>query len=361
MRKLSISFIILHLFYSISIGQVTFSVEDFYHLYYEGHTLTYCPDTLKTEINIGTLGNNTWDFSNLLIHDQSTSESVRPFYTPFIAEFPQANYATETPFYFLNSSTNSYSYINLEATGFNLLGSKFQVSIQGDTHSEKVTYTPPQNSFIFPLTYLTEWNDTNEVNSLSLVNGNIVSSKSERHYINYKCDAYGKIKTPQNILVSALRLKLHKTIYDINTGTSFREVSYKFITPEGFSVSFVTVDSLSSDTGYVRIKNLVWTYLGYVGVQSETKTTKEYFLKQNYPNPFNPATKICFDLPTTSEVSLIIYDILGNKIKTLLHEELSEGAYSTTWIPEKNISAGVYFCKLISNNKINTIKMLYVK
>ena len=67
-----------------------------------------------------------------------------------------------------------------------------------------------------------------------------------------------------------------------------------------------------------------------------------FILKQNYPNPFNPQTKIKFDVPAnmrgqTSDVKLVIYDLLGREVATLLNEELKRGALMK-WIGMAQIS-----------------------
>ena len=67
----------------------------------------------------------------------------------------------------------------------------------------------------------------------------------------------------------------------------------------------------------------------------------EYTLYQNYPNPFNPTTTIKYDLPNTSEVSLIIYDILGRKVKELVNTKQQAGRYEIQF-NASNLASGVY-------------------
>jgi len=90
-----------------------------------------------------------------------------------------------------------------------------------------------------------------------------------------------------------------------------------------------------------------------------------FSLSQNYPNPFNPHTKIKFDIPAivrgqTSNVKLIIYDVLGREVTTLVDEELKPGTYEADW-DGSNFSSGVYFYKLISNDFVETKKMVLMK
>ncbi len=67
-----------------------------------------------------------------------------------------------------------------------------------------------------------------------------------------------------------------------------------------------------------------------------------FLLQQNYPNPFNPSTTINYSLPKKSLVSINVFDVLGNKIKTLIHSEKPAGKYSVSFNAD-NIPSGIYF------------------
>ncbi|MBC8484729.1 MAG: T9SS type A sorting domain-containing protein, partial [Bacteroidetes bacterium] len=86
----------------------------------------------------------------------------------------------------------------------------------------------------------------------------------------------------------------------------------------------------------------------------------EYKLHQNYPNPFNPKTNIRFDLPHSSHVRLIIYDVLGREITTLVNEKLSAGSYEVDW-NASGYPSGVYFYKLVADDYVGVKKMLMIK
>jgi hypothetical protein len=91
----------------------------------------------------------------------------------------------------------------------------------------------------------------------------------------------------------------------------------------------------------------------------------EFALYQNYPNPFNPSTLISYQLPVSSDVTLNVYDILGNEIATLVNEYKSAGSYefefnsnsSNVW----NLTSGVYFYQLKAGVYVNTKKMILLK
>ena len=87
---------------------------------------------------------------------------------------------------------------------------------------------------------------------------------------------------------------------------------------------------------------------------------QEFSLGQNYPNPFNPSTKISFTLPSSSNVSLKVFNTLGQEVSTLVNGNLQPGKYSVDFDASK-LSSGVYFYKLTANGFIQIKKMLLIK
>ncbi|MFC2093521.1 YCF48-related protein [Bacteroidota bacterium] len=94
--------------------------------------------------------------------------------------------------------------------------------------------------------------------------------------------------------------------------------------------------------------------------QRSSEIPEGFSLYQNYPNPFNPVTTIRFDLHNSSYSKLIIYNILGKEIATLVNEKLSVGSYEVNWNASEYPS-GVYFYKLITEEFTNTRKMILLK
>ncbi|MFA7360062.1 MAG: T9SS type A sorting domain-containing protein [Candidatus Kapaibacterium sp.] len=97
---------------------------------------------------------------------------------------------------------------------------------------------------------------------------------------------------------------------------------------------------------------------GIVNVKSEIPTS--YSLKQNYPNPFNPNTVIRFSLPSVSQISLKVYDVMGREVQSLVNEKLQAGTYETTF-DGSGLNSGVYFYKLMTDGFTETRRMLLVK
>lgn len=87
---------------------------------------------------------------------------------------------------------------------------------------------------------------------------------------------------------------------------------------------------------------------------------KEYKLHQNYPNPFNPVTRIKFQLKYAGLANLVIYDILGRKVETLVNEVLKHGTYELDF-NGNNYTSGIYYYKLMSGDYSETKKMVLIK
>ncbi len=83
-------------------------------------------------------------------------------------------------------------------------------------------------------------------------------------------------------------------------------------------------------------------------------------MKQNYPNPFNPSTKIEFDIPENSFVSLKVYDIGGRELKTLVNENKNSGYYSVNF-DASSLPSGAYYYTIESGKFHATKKLVILK
>jgi hypothetical protein len=97
-----------------------------------------------------------------------------------------------------------------------------------------------------------------------------------------------------------------------------------------------------------------------VNVNDIAGMINDYSLEQNYPNPFNPSTKIVFQVPQSVNVSLKIYDVLGNEIVTLVNEEKGPGKYEIDF-NASHLSSGIYFYTLRAGTYISIKKMVLIK
>ncbi|MDO9548522.1 MAG: FG-GAP-like repeat-containing protein [Candidatus Marinimicrobia bacterium] len=108
--------------------------------------------------------------------------------------------------------------------------------------------------------------------------------------------------------------------------------------------------------------------VGTSGIEIENKEVliaEKYVLHQNYPNPFNPTTTIAFDIPVSKHVRLIIYDMLGCEVISLVDNELQPGRHLAIWNGKDkyghNVSTGVYIYQLRTENITRSKTMTFIK
>jgi len=112
--------------------------------------------------------------------------------------------------------------------------------------------------------------------------------------------------------------------------------------------------------------NISFSSSNSVGVDNRGEIYPHGFaLHQNYPNPFNPITTLRYDLPENSLVNIIIYDMLGREVKTLVNTTQDAGFKSVVWNATndhgKPVSAGVYLYQIQAGDFVQTKKMVLLK
>ena len=147
---------------------------------------------------------------------------------------------------------------------------------------------------------------------------------------------------------------------EIKLDIDIPERSYRWVVPQ-----------LTIDEGRIRIymDNVGGGYTGtsenfsirgVVTVEDEEAFSRSFNLYPNYPNPFNPSTTISFTLSNASRVSLLIYDIHGREVESLIEGIQPAGSHSIEW-NASNLASGVYFYRLTADEFIQTRKMILIK
>jgi cyanophycinase len=192
------------------------------------------------------------------------------------------------------------------------------------------------------------------------LNGNdLVKVKSLENSIS------GNVQTPYIIIDARETTKVDSSTYRASGSIGPRQI---------VAMNNVRISVTNHPEIKYLIESGVFDKLTDVEDNKSSLTPYEFILNQNYPNPFNPSTKISFSIPTSpfnpspyqgegnSErlTSLIVYDILGRKIATLLNEEINPGFYEVEFIGS-NLSSGTYFYKLSTSNYSETKSMVLLK
>jgi len=118
----------------------------------------------------------------------------------------------------------------------------------------------------------------------------------------------------------------------------------------------------------------VWSLADEDNFDSQTqiveKTAKNmvptgFHLEQNYPNPFNPETRILYRIPHTVKVTIRVFNIIGQEIKTLIDTEQQAGTYAIKWNGRNNqgvqVSSGIYFYQIKTKDFVKTKKMMLIR
>jgi hypothetical protein len=126
---------------------------------------------------------------------------------------------------------------------------------------------------------------------------------------------------------------------------------------------FVSGDScyaLYSESGPVNVWSTAGCTGAFTGVGNQSSLPNDYALKQNYPNPFNPSTTIEYSIPKNGLVKLVVYDILGKEVATLVNDVKIAGNYLIDF-NASNLTSGIYFYKISSGEFSSVKKMLLIK
>ena len=130
------------------------------------------------------------------------------------------------------------------------------------------------------------------------------------------------------------------------------------IAVDGLSNVYVTGGSTGSGSNndYATIKYS--QPIGISPISGEMPTA--FSLSQNYPNPFNPATNIEFAVPKSTFVKLVVFDVSGRELETLVSQNMTAGIYKAEWDASK-YSSGIYFYRLEAEGFLKTSKMMLLK
>ena len=166
-------------------------------------------------------------------------------------------------------------------------------------------------------------------------------------------------KTGNKIRVKLTNLD-NVPLYDFNGDTTdvFLRTNPFMLPSLKAGLNKVYINNNSKSYIELPLKNFV------IGIKQISSEIPEVFsLLQNYPNPFNPKTKIKFTVPATGKnnfVKIIIYDVSGKQVTTLVDENFSPGTYEADFNGD-NYSSGVYFYRMIAGDRSETRKMILVK
>jgi hypothetical protein len=141
-------------------------------------------------------------------------------------------------------------------------------------------------------------------------------------------------------------------------GTSYETFELSFVPITGDGIRIAGTPGGTAD--YVSVAELRVLNNGATGVTPSPGIPRDYSLEQNYPNPFNPSTKMSFNLPVGSDVTLTVYNLLGQEIATLVNGYHAAGRYTVDFSADR-MSNGIYFYSIRANKFSEMKKMVLLK
>lgn len=182
-----------------------------------------------------------------------------------------------------------------------------------------------------------------------------------------------------NATVNGHLAKLIAYVHKISTGTLDSVWHFKGSTgnlyppvwplPENLAYTNATMQSAGTDgfalgdLNWFPTQKAAWLLTDVRPV--DNAVPQEFSLDQNFPNPFNPTTQIGFSLKTSEQVRLVVYNMLGQQVRTLVNDNLAPGTYSVSWNGQddlgRQVASGAYIYRLQSNSVSLTRSMMLLK
>jgi hypothetical protein len=128
----------------------------------------------------------------------------------------------------------------------------------------------------------------------------------------------------------------------------------------------IEIDNIQIQDNVLRLRDVINTNTGEIKIISTSiggdinDNIAQYSLSQNYPNPFNATTKIKFTLAKSAMIKIDVYNVLGQKVKTVIHAKYPAGKHEINFLAD-NLASGIYFYRFISNEFTQIRKMILIR
>ncbi|MEL6821869.1 MAG: T9SS type A sorting domain-containing protein [Calditrichota bacterium] len=331
----------------------------------QGKTIvTSNDDRFSFPINLGMPGSNqTWDFSMQGIPSPviTTSEYLEPNGTPFDTAFTDANLAIR--FTEMGSpGFEGYAYYNVEASVWTELGTGTILPPPLDStfaRRQEVLASP------LPITMNSTWTvvttdtlgdypnfATIEKDSCVIIVdgwGTLITEFGTYQCLRFQEQFFNQSQT----IVNGIPISFDFENYYI----------YRWVNGELLEIAYAqsqdgeTNPNFTNASGFSVISGVT---TGIEDLSREENLAEGFQLEQNYPNPFNPSTTIRFSLQKAETIRLSIFNQLGQKVETLINEQMSAGSYSLTWNAEA-LPSGVYYYSLHAGDNKQMRKAILLK
>ena len=347
-----------------ALAQIEVTATDFLNL--RGQSQILETDTTgSVTVNVGSAGGNqVWDFRNLSLQTESVDQAfLAPQNTPYGAQFPQSN--------FVQSTTDPAD------SGF-----VFYIYWQVTTDSLKVVggvVAAPDTAFFgfgteevapLPVRLGSTWVSAEADTFGAPEFGFTITSSMTTNTV----DAWGTVRLPVGDFeclrvrgddVTITNLVIGGVVFFSDTTET---ISYAWISKNDVLVAEVSSQDGETNPNFTdaaSFSRLASRTTGVAQRSSDDQMPPSFRLAQNYPNPFNPETRIAFEMAREGHVELGIYNLMGEKVKTLFSGSVHSGTHHATWDGKdeagRNLPSGVYFYELKSGSFRQARRMVLVR
>ena len=230
-----------------------------------------------------------------------------------------------------------------------VLGSTSWVSIYGNLPNNLYVYDLRfKNNILYIATNGGVWNSTNE--GINWSNINIFNFSTP----------FTTIEVLNTHIIASTQNKVYLTA---DNGSNWAEITGALPVTSNNQIREIAYNSnyifvILYNTGFVYRRPLSEIIISITPIS--TIVPDRYSLSQNYPNPFNPTTNINFNVPKSGNVKMIVYDINGREVSTLVNQVMTPGSYKVDF-DGSNLSSGIYYYTMTSGEFVETKKMMLVK
>ena len=350
-----ITLIVLALFLcaTTASGQITITSSDIPSTIGTRHMLRTSPGYVP--VTLGPSGvNQTWDLTGIDAPGEIAVSIVSHDDTPDPSAFPVANWVVKWED---DSGNVVCGYAIMTPVSFNIVGAI--VAGTDSMFSLPLLNWPPL--FTFPIRYNDDWS-TAVFGEITIGGIPVIFWDS----VEVEVDGWGSVITDEMGSSSCLRLKSHHHITVTLIGIPIFDFSiwaYIWMAP-GYPDYAVMISEMNAEEDFTS-GMFIRVGSGSAADNIVSILPIAFELESPYPNPFNPQTTIPYSVSEFSDVELIVFNALGQRVRTLVQARTLPGSYSAVWNgmddDGNRMGTGTYFCRLQAGLSVATQKMVLLK